>query len=107
MFKEGDTVTLILNYEANPFTEYLKLPYIVYIGRFYINDELLDEPFDKIISNEDKMKNFPAMVIPEDEYFLLGDNRPGSMDARYWKPSTIKKEDIYSKIVEIRKDYYK
>lgn len=76
-------------------------------NKIFINDKLLHEPFDKIVDDEDQMKNFSAMVIAENEYFLLGDNRPDSMDSRYWKPSTIKKEDIYSKIVEIRKDFYK
>lgn len=76
-------------------------------NKIYINDALLDEPFEKIVDEKDKMKNFPTIIIPEKEYFLLGDNRPESMDSRYWKPSTIKKTDIYSKIVEIRKDFYK
>ncbi|HEX8198677.1 MAG TPA: signal peptidase I [Pyrinomonadaceae bacterium] len=76
-------------------------------NKIFINDKLLDEPFDKIVDDKDEMKNFPAMVIPKNEYFLLGDNRPQSMDSRYWKPPTIRKEDIYSKIVEIRKDFYK
>ncbi len=41
------------------------------------------------------------MVIPENEYFLAGDNRPNSFDSRYWKPATVKKEDILGKVVEI------
>ncbi|CAN5459260.1 N/A [soil metagenome] len=70
-------------------------------NKVYVNDRLLEEPFEKIIDVNDNMVNFPAVTIPENEYFLLGDNRPRSMDSRYWKPPTIKKEDILGKVVQI------
>ncbi len=47
------------------------------------------------------MVNFPAVTIPENEYFLLGDNRPRSLDSRYWKPPTIKGKEILGKVVQI------
>ncbi len=70
-------------------------------NKIFINDKLLEESFDKIVDMNDPMKNFPAMVIPENEYFLLGDNRPDSMDSRYWKPATVKKEEILGKVIQI------
>jgi len=70
-------------------------------NKIFINDKLLDEPFEKIVDDKDPKKNFPAMTIPENEYFFLGDNRPQSMDSRYWKPATIKKEDVKGKVIEI------
>jgi signal peptidase I len=77
-------------------------------NQIFINDKLLDEPFEKITSEKiTYKKDFSSIVIPNDEYFLLGDNRPESEDSRYWKKATINKKDIYSKIVEIKKDYYK
>jgi signal peptidase I len=77
-------------------------------NKVYINDKLLEEPFEKIIDENDSKKNFGPINIPVNEYFLLGDNRPNSEDGRYWKPfSTIKREDIYSKIIDIKKDFYK
>lgn len=66
-------------------------------GQVFINDKPLDEPFEKIKLDD----NFGHILVPENEYFLLGDNRPGSDDSRYWKPSTIKKENILGKVVKI------
>jgi signal peptidase I len=69
-------------------------------GKIYINDKLLDEPFEKVVDVE---KDFSAIVIPENEYFLVGDNRPESLDSRYWKKPTINKEDIAGKISKSNK----
>ena len=55
---------------------------------------VLDEPFEKTIGGID----FPATQISENEYFLLGDNRPNSLDGRYWNKPTIKREEIYGKV---------
>ena len=72
-------------------------------GVVYINDTVLPEPFEKV---EDAM-DFRAMTIPENEYFVLGDNRPNSEDSRFYRPSTIKKADIAGKIIKIYHGYYK
>jgi signal peptidase I len=66
-------------------------------GKIFINDKLLDEPFEKIAGGKD----FSAVTIPENEYFLLGDNRPNSLDSRYWDKSTISRKDIYGKVERI------
>ena len=70
-------------------------------NQIFINDKLLEEPFEKITDSNDEVKDFPAIIIPENEYFLLGDNRPKSLDSRYWKPATIKREDVLGKVVKI------
>lgn len=64
-------------------------------GKTFINDKLLDENFEKVIDVE---KDFSAIVVPESEYFLLGDNRPESLDSRYWKKPTINRKEISGKI---------
>lgn len=66
-------------------------------GAIYINDNLLNENFEKFVGGKD----FRAITIPEGEYFLLGDNRPNSMDSRFWNKPTIKREDIYGKVTKI------
>ena len=66
-------------------------------GQVLINNRILDEPFEKISFDD----NFGPIAIPENEYFLLGDNRAESEDSRYWKPSTIEKERIIGKVVKI------
>jgi signal peptidase I len=66
-------------------------------GGVFVNDKLLSEPFEKYQSTD----NFGPIVVPANEFFLLGDNRSESNDSRYWKPSTIKKEDIFGKVVKI------
>jgi len=64
-------------------------------NRTYINGQLVNEPFETIFDEKDRKKNFPAITIPEEEYFLMGDNRPNSMDCRYFARPTISKKDIY------------
>lgn len=69
--------------------------------KVFINDKLLEEPFEKITESEYPDEDFPAIIIPGDSYFILGDNRPNSFDSRLWKPPTIKKDDILGKVIKI------
>jgi signal peptidase I len=75
-------------------------------NKLFVNDRVTDEPFEKIVSSTDAKKNFGPVVVPNGEYFILGDNRPESSDSRYFEHPAIKKADIYSKVVEIKKGYY-
>lgn len=64
-------------------------------GLVYINGVALEE--DYVTSELDA--DFGPYVVPEDCYFVLGDNRDISKDARYWKNKFVKREDIISKAV--------
>ena len=44
------------------------------LGKVMINDKPLVEPFRKMKSTDD----FGPIIVPKNEFFLLGDNRPNS-----------------------------
>ncbi|MDZ4991969.1 signal peptidase I [Clostridium perfringens] len=62
-------------------------------GTVYVNNERLDEPYIKYPGGKVNM-NFE---VPEEKYLLLGDNRNGSEDARYWNDKYIDGDDILGK----------
>lgn len=90
-FKYKDTKYLIKRVIGLPGDQ------IEYIdGKLYINDILYKEKY--IDNNKNKSDlNMLYEIIPDNEYFVLGDNRDNSLDSR--KIGFIKKEDIIGKIV--------
>lgn len=76
-------------------------------NQVFINDQLLNEPFEKILDEKDYKNNFRAITLQDGEYFVMGDNRPNSEDSRYYDHPTISKKDILSKVIDIQKDVYK
>jgi signal peptidase I len=66
-------------------------------GEVFINDQPLTASFAVI---PDKM-NVSATIVPENEYYVLGDNRPESLDSRHWKKKTITRSEISGKIEDI------
>ena len=71
-------------------------------GKVYINGEPLDESayLDDTVETDcgEEDKTF---TVPEDSYFMLGDNREISLDARYWKHTYITTDDMKSKEILI------
>lgn len=65
-------------------------------GVIFINDVQLDESSFQKLPSKDTHK---AVVVPPNEYFLLGDNRNYSEDSRY--VGTVKREDIDGKVTTI------
>lgn len=64
-------------------------------GKIYIKGQLLDEPYlpsGLLTPGESFLKSGDEVVIPEGNYFLIGDNRSNSSDSREW--GFLKKELI-------------
>lgn len=61
-------------------------------GQVFINGKKLDEPYAK----ETKWP-VQEFKIPQGTYFFLGDNRPVSVDARYWSNPYISEDKIIGK----------
>ncbi len=64
-------------------------------GYLYLNDQLVDEPYLK----EPMVGSFGPYYVPEDNYFMLGDNRNNSLDARYWRNTYVPEDTILGKAV--------
>ena len=63
-------------------------------GKVFINGRLLEEPYVDPKLNL-SMRNLPEIKLPEDAYFVIGDNRDNSADSRIWGP--LQKKFIYGK----------
>jgi signal peptidase I len=72
-------------------------------GRVYVNENFLGGAFasGKYETNK-PVKDFGPIVVPPEQYFLIGDNLPDSYDSRHWAQPTIKKELIYGKVTEMK-----
>lgn len=63
-------------------------------GKIYINDNIISENYVNGVTED-----FQPLIIPNNEYFVLGDNRENSIDSRVY--GTIKLNNIVGKIIKI------
>lgn len=66
-------------------------------GKVYINgsETPLDEPYIKEAMDPEDPLHYE---VPEDSYFMMGDNRNWSADSRRWKNTFVKKEKLVAKV---------
>ena len=64
-------------------------------GLVYINDS--EKPLDEPYINDPPNGNYGPYNVPEGCYFMLGDNRDESKDARFWNNTYVKREKIVGK----------
>ncbi len=55
-------------------------------GTVYVNDKPLDEPY----LSEKPLQDYGPYKVPENYFFVMGDNRNKSYDSRYWGPVPMK-----------------
>lgn len=71
---------------------------VSFVGnKVYIDGEPLDESAYLDDSVETECEE--TFTVPEDSYFMLGDNREISFDSRYWEDPYITVDDIQSKVL--------
>ena len=66
-------------------------------GKVYINGS--QEPLDDSFTPEIPLGDFGPYQVPEDSYFMLGDNRNWSKDSRYWENTYVTFDEIVGKAV--------
>jgi signal peptidase I len=64
-------------------------------GFLYINGKKLEESYVKP-DRRDLSGTYPPRKIPEDNYFMMGDNRQSSCDSRVW--GTVPRDRIIGKV---------
>lgn len=64
-------------------------------GKVYINDS--EKPLDDSFCPEDPLGDFGPYTVPEDSYFMLGDNRNYSKDSRFWEIKYVREDQIVGK----------
>lgn len=66
-------------------------------GKVYINDS--KEPLDEPYLMEEMRGSFGPYTVPEDSYFMMGDNRNESQDSRYWNNTFLPKKNILGRAI--------
>lgn len=63
-------------------------------GHLSVNGRPLIEPYNPIYGAPPYQET--GVTLPDNEYFLVGDNRPGSSDSRLWGP--VQRSDIQGRV---------
>ncbi|MCL2699282.1 MAG: signal peptidase I [Defluviitaleaceae bacterium] len=67
-------------------------------GKVYIDDS--DVPLtDSFTKNNEHVGNYGPFTVPENSFFMLGDNRGSSSDSRSWTTPFLNRDKILGKVV--------
>ena len=66
-------------------------------GKVYIDGS--DTPLDEPYLAEPMEGSYGPYTVPEGCYFMMGDNRNNSLDARFWKNQFVEKDKIIAKVL--------
>ena len=64
-------------------------------GKVYVEGQ--EAPLDDSFIPEPMEGSFGPYTVPDNGYFVLGDNRNHSMDSRFWQNTFVTKEEILGK----------
>lgn len=67
----------------------------IHDGGVYINGTRLQEDYVK----EPTQGVFGPYHVPENGYFMMGDNRNNSLDSRFWKNRYVHRDQIKGKVL--------
>ncbi|MDD2213699.1 MAG: signal peptidase I [Oscillospiraceae bacterium] len=100
---QGDIITFSIHEDAGSQTDEDLVKRVIGLpgqhveikgGQVYIDDELLAEPYlpQGTVTEATSLMPYTDVTLGTDEYYVLGDNRSGSRDSRYFGP--IKREQL-------------
>ena len=62
----------------------------IHDGNVYIDGAILDEPYLDVRTDG----NYGPYEVPEDHFFMMGDNRNNSADSRYWTHTYLARDQV-------------
>lgn len=80
-------------------------------NKLYIDGQLVEQKFKYEDTTDFDLKELGYDVIPEGYYFVVGDNRPESLDSRFEEIGLINKKDFVGKVAfrfwPLKRKWYK